>query len=279
VSIHKRSRRRPRALYGFTLIELLVVITIIGVLIALLLPALEHARESARRAMCLSNLRQIGLSRAIYEAEHNDVVVPIYQRNWGDSTISGLAGNGRGYNWMGFLHASSNMRLDTLICPSDVRSLLVDAEERLWQAKDLDELLDWILDDSPYGASYAANLVGNSTSRRIPWSAATHADSKTTQEGPIRNTWIPSPSTMLVAWDSHSPWHLHSSGLVQWQDWSNDWLREGLNPWAKHMFRHNRNDRRPDSPIGPNALYADGHAEMTIDVFALAEENVNFPEP
>ncbi len=133
--------RRKHSEPGFTLVELLVVIAIIGVLVALLLPAVQAAREAARRTQCISNLKQLSIGLLNYESANNAFPIGFeYPDTSNPATMQNMGANWTvlllpyieqqavydQFDFDGFISDQLNSQprnasLSVMLCPTDVQ--------------------------------------------------------------------------------------------------------------------------------------------------------------
>jgi prepilin-type N-terminal cleavage/methylation domain-containing protein len=226
---------------AFTLVELLVVIGIIAVLISILLPSLNKAREQARSIQCLSNLRQIGNGFNMYLNESKGWF-PV-QSGWGN--LMGKKGATDAYEdapgqWTGFVGEPGVVRERVLNryvagppeiyhCPSDIGDTLspINSPETCFENYGTSYIVHWHTDAFLLGAVTGPGTPGHMP-LRVGFQKPEHAGT------PFRDL-----SRKIVAAD----WNLHSNRLKTFE---------------RTMWHHKA---KPNQPRRHNVLFGDFHAE------------------
>jgi prepilin-type N-terminal cleavage/methylation domain-containing protein/prepilin-type processing-associated H-X9-DG protein len=226
-----------RHLYGFTLIELLVVIGIISVLIAILLPALSAARESAKATQCLSNMRQLGTYLVAYANENKGWLPLQTNGNVGDfADPANYAGtNPNGWSVLGSLipyFDSVNSAYALWVCPS--------AAGQTWDGSSEPA--------PPSASSYLTNgaVVGHNVSRITNTSAVVWLQEDRFTWG---LAWLRPVSTGVTTPPQYTGWCFYN-GVFFGQEYSSV---------------HNTNGIYRPSIGGGNVAYLDGHAAYSVD--------------
>jgi prepilin-type N-terminal cleavage/methylation domain-containing protein/prepilin-type processing-associated H-X9-DG protein len=230
------NRCDTRARAGFTLIELLVVIAIIAILAAMLLPALSKAKDRAKAAQCLSNIRQIGTAVALYLGDSADRYPPSKTKS-GTPTQLSWAGQAGEYGTYATLPArdrwlssylggtdATNSTVKVCKCPGDLKSYLGTQGNSGF-------------DD--FGSSYMANV-------RLAVSASPNAPQSLTANNELDSvpaSQVLKPSRFIV----FTSWGAYWTGASH-QDINN-------NPLLALMRWHSNDTKW-------NTLFADGHAAM-----------------
>ena len=223
---------------GFTLIELLVVISIIALLIGILLPALQKARESARSMKCKSNVRQLALANQTYATQHDGKYPP---------APTGSSNGGTDRHWLDIMDEYHGEERGVRYCPVTTNpDGPVPADQRSNMSEHWGTTTEsWYHTENNYGVKYDDNGGGGSYGMNIWTHSTTAFRTEGNSDKLVSSMGTPGVQTSQVPLTGDCVWH---NGAPMDQDGASNSDGE---MWRWVMHRHGK---------GINMSFLDGHA-------------------
>ncbi len=220
--------------YGFTLVEMLVVIAIIGVLVGLLLPAVNAARERGRQAQCMNNLKQLGLAAINFESRRQrypgaqELLLPgtATQANpgynkpasWMTLLLEDLDRSDIMERWnsavIPYTHKDLKPSLDFAVCPSSNTTLADEGPTSyVANAGYFPQTLDELLQNGPANGIFLDRITPLLSNRKPP-----SVDASSVRDG-TSNTLLFTENLKATYWYACGPLDPTSQTFLSWNDW------------------------------------------------------------